>query len=94
METTAPRPDPAKLNRRVMTCGCADVGSVMEGGKWVRGCPYHGVTEPMDPQPQLAERIARCTCMGVKESSPNLAFFRYRPTLAFDSFYCGCKGWD
>lgn len=89
MATTAPRPE-----NRVMACGCADIGSVAEGGKWVRGCPMHGVTEPMDPQPDLARREARCYCGMLTPSKPSLAFFRMQPERKYDEYYCGCKGWD
>ncbi len=34
----------------------------------------------------------RCACQ--KPSSLSLAFFKYCPDKEFDSYYCGCIGWD
>lgn len=49
-------------------------------------------------------RKARCTyygsmvrgevCKSEQPSSLSLAFFERRPEKEFDSFYCGCYGWD
>lgn len=48
-----------------------------------------------DNQPNLAGRKARCLyCGSLKDSSPDLPFFEYRPDRKFDGFYDGCKGWD
>lgn len=46
--------------------------------------------------PDLSERKARCgSCRTLASSeNPALAFFSYRPDHEFDSFYCGCRGWD
>lgn len=33
-------------------------------------------------------------CMCEKPSSSELAFFSYQADKPFDSFYCGCFGWD
>lgn len=48
--------------------------------------------------PDLTGRTMRCSCImscKVKRpSDPAAAFFEHRPTAAFDSFYCGCDGWD
>lgn len=48
-----------------------------------------------DNQPNLTGRKARCLyCGSLKDSSPDLPFFEYRPDRKFDGYYCGCKGWD
>ena len=48
-----------------------------------------------DNQPNLAGRKARCLyCGSLKDSSPDLPFFEYRPDRKFDGYYCGCKGWN
>jgi hypothetical protein len=45
--------------------------------------------------PDLTGRMASCpNCSRQTPSSPNLAFFAYRPTAMTDSHYCGCRGWD
>jgi hypothetical protein len=50
----------------------------------------------IDPSPpDLRTREARCpSCDARRPSSPDLAFFEHTPTKPFDSFYCGCCGWD
>lgn len=60
---------------------------------------FNGVGSPAakiaSEQPDLTGRMARCgtTCKEVP-SSPNLAFFKHQPDRDFDSYYCGCRGWD
>jgi hypothetical protein len=44
--------------------------------------------------PDLRAREARCECDARKPSSPDLPFFEHRPSQPFDSFYCGCRGWN
>ena len=34
----------------------------------------------------------KCQC--VAESRPELAFFKAKPEAEFDTYYCGCQGWD
>ena len=34
------------------------------------------------------------TCTHERDSSVNSAFFSYKPDSEFDTFYCGCFGWD
>lgn len=43
----------------------------------------------------------KAICMGCKhgkantvESSMDLPFFQHRPDEEYDSYYCGCWGWD
>lgn len=33
-------------------------------------------------------------CKCETESSPSLAFFKSQPEKEFDSYYCGCMGWE
>jgi hypothetical protein len=33
-------------------------------------------------------------CRCVTESTPSLAFFKAMPEEEFDSYYCGCMGWE
>lgn len=48
-----------------------------------------------DKQIDLSERFAKCTeCGCIKPSNNNLPFFKYCPEKEYDSFYCGCCGWD
>ena len=38
--------------------------------------------------------IGKSSCECQKPSSTDLAFFCYQPDKEFDSYYCGCIGWD
>lgn len=43
----------------------------------------------------LDGRMANCDYCGRKVPSEwELPFFEYRPKYEFDSYYCGCMGWD
>ena len=48
----------------------------------------------------LEGRKARCHqhkrgCFGeFVDSSWNLPLFKYMPNAEYDSYYCGCRGWD
>jgi len=49
------------------------------------------------PEPDLSKRIAKCCyCNREKpsDSKLGLAFFEHCPSEEFDSYYCGCRGWD
>lgn len=44
---------------------------------------------------ELEGRKARCSyCGKTVESNLNLPFFEFRPDKEYDSYYCGCGGWD
>ena len=44
---------------------------------------------------ELDGRKAKCAMCGrEKDSDYNLPFFEYRPNEEYDSYYCGCIGWD
>ena len=54
-----------------------------------------------DSPPDLTGREARCggaqlrkRCRGPVPSATGLAFFGHRPDAKFDTYYCGCDGWD
>ena len=58
-----------------------------------------GAYEVDDSPPSLIGRKAICAYSATKrhgevDSSPNLAFFEYRPERQEDIYYCGCRGWD
>lgn len=46
------------------------------------------------PIKDLEGRIAKCYCDRDEPSRPDLVFFAYHPNAQFDSYYCGCRGWD
>ena len=48
-----------------------------------------------DTAPDLTGRKARCGyCGKLTDSKISLPFFEYRPNCKYDSYYCGCWGWD
>ena len=65
-----------------------------EKGKPV--CAICMCEEVDNERPNLAGRIARCTynCGHKTDSSFNLPFFRHNPDKEYDSYFCGCEGWD
>ena len=49
----------------------------------------------VDEKEDLTGRTAQCTsCNTKRDSSYDLAFFKYQPDKKMDSYYCGCRGWD
>lgn len=45
--------------------------------------------------PDMFGRVARCTyCKKEATSNTKLPFFSYTPDRVWDSYYCGCRGWD
>jgi hypothetical protein len=53
--------------------------------------------QPAEQKPDLTGRKARCICYKCKsevDSSFQLPFFEYRSSNKYDSYYCGCCGWD
>lgn len=57
--------------------------------------------------PSLEGRIAKCSCGATQPSDPDLAFFEHgryakgdpggpaiKRVYDYDTFYCGCRGWD
>lgn len=45
--------------------------------------------------PDLKNRMAKCIdCDKKRPSDEKLPFFQYCPEMEYDSFYCGCVGWD
>jgi hypothetical protein len=48
-----------------------------------------------DKQPDLKNRKAKCDyCKKTAKSNANLPFFEHKPEQKYDSYYCGCFGWD
>lgn len=87
----------------IMVCGCAAHGRV--AGKGGPYCITHGTHEVMDPQPDLAGRVAVCaSCDRERPSSEVAPYFLTLGGCKWcagkkldppkDLFYCGCRGWD
>lgn len=80
----------------MMKCGHAASG--ISNGKPCCSCCF-GIdpngTIIDDNPPSLEGRQARCAyCKRIVDSSPELAYFGYKPHLEYDDYYCGCRGWD
>lgn len=81
----------------LMGCGCA-ANATDSDGKPV--CAVHlGINagaEQVAEAPNLKGRRAKCCyrCGSESDSNLNLAFFEHRPNQEFDSYYCGCWGWN
>lgn len=80
----------------LMGCGHA-ANAIDKAGK-----PVCVICIGLDPRakaiiktPNLKGRRANCAYCGRSQSSDDdLAFFEYRPSKDFDSYYDGCRGWD
>ena len=79
----------------LMQCGCRAQAKTLV-------CVVHlgiapGAETPV-AAPDLTGREARCSYRhhprGTVASSLDLAFFTYHPDRPYDSYYCGCWGWD
>lgn len=86
------------MSKPLMQCGHAANAIDVQGKPVCAICigVDNGATLVADKQPSLEGRQARCCygCGNVVPSSLGLAFFEHRPGMQFDSYYCGCKGWD
>ena len=83
------------MSNLMMKCGCAANATTQVKGKEVPCCVIHVCTEVEEKKPSLHGRKARCFYGGnIVESSLDQAFFKYQPDCEFDSYYCGCYGWD
>jgi hypothetical protein len=65
-------------NPACVICGCFDIDKKIE-----------------KPTDGLEGRQAKCPdCGGTTESRWDLPFFKHNPDRKFDSYYCGCYGWN
>ena len=85
--------------KAMMNCGHAANATHSKTGQPV--CAIcSGLTPDADivvATPDLTGRSAVCgivTCLAAAPSSVELAFFEYRPRQEYDTYYCGCRGWD
>ena len=67
----------------------------LRNSKYDRNLGKYGNCEDFEADEVLDGRTARCAdCGSLEPSAPSLPFFMYRPDYAYDSYYCGCYGWD
>ena len=81
-----------------LVCGCSALATHQGSHDGLKSghpsCPIHDCCEIVEP-PNLDGRYARCPhCGTVKGSKLELPFFAYESDRMYDSYYCGCRGWD
>ena len=82
--------------KRLMKCGHIGYGETTDGKPYCIICDCDILDDaPLD----LTTRKARCPhCGKITQSSYNLPFFepkeKFNPKGQYDSYYCGCEGWD
>mgnify|MGYP007049958236 FL=1 len=58
-------------------------------------CAICDCAKVLSKEPDLHGRIAKCCyCSREKASNFSLPFFKYNEGKEYDSYYCGCEGWD
>jgi hypothetical protein len=93
----------------LMKCGHSANGErVIDENTRIPACVICGCTEIEENKPDLTGRKARCsyfgrtfthkgqrvTCHGEADSKYALPFFEHKPNNQYDTYYCGCFGWD
>lgn len=88
----------AQNNEVYLACGCLSNAIDQDNNP---ACSTHDGLMDTSPAelPDLMDRKAVCTQhkftpKKVVDSVITLPFFQYRPDMQFDSYYCGCWGWD
>lgn len=67
---------------------------------WCVICNCGEIVKTVEDNEGLKDRKAKCShhkfgCDGgITDSKWNLPFFEYKPTELYDSYYCGCWGWE
>jgi len=79
-----------------MKCGHVSQGLDRDGNYACKLCyPRPDSLIIVKEMPSLEGRKAKCSdCGKIVESSYDLPFFKYRNGEKFDSYYCGCCGWN
>lgn len=57
-------------------------------------CSYFGIVADGRNSESNYGSKKRRKCTAEQPSGTDLPFFSYQPNKDFDSFYCGCWGWD
>lgn len=82
---------------KIMKCGHTPNATTIDGKPICAIC--YGITPNAEileeKEIDLSQRKARCWCCGkVTTSNERLPFFELRLNAPYDSYYCGCDGWD
>lgn len=80
-------------SRPIMKCGCSGMGTANLKPCCLTHFPRPESLEVMDVLPDMSGRVARCEyCKAEAKSKEDLPFFQFGEN--YDSYYCGCRGWD
>jgi hypothetical protein len=80
------------MKKYLMKCGHVANAETFDGKPVCVICKCYEIA---NEQPIIIGRKAKCVwCGSERESSFNLPFFEYKPKQEYDSYYCGCGGWD
>jgi hypothetical protein len=82
---------------KMMKCGHASNSTTIDGKYICMICHgiNHGADEVDENPPNLTGRQAVCCCCpAIVDSNISLPFFESRPDSIYDSFFCGCQGWN
>lgn len=82
--------------KAMMACGhAANAVQVRNDGTKIPACAICSCTDIVDTPSFPEGREAKCTdCGRSAPSHMRLPFFAVKPNEPFDSYYCGCRGWD
>jgi hypothetical protein len=81
--------------KSVMACGHSAQGHTSDGKPVCVICAPIPAAYVKVERADLTGRKARCSDCGREvDSNYDLPFFEFRPTLATDSYYSGCYGWN
>ena len=75
---------------------CGHVNNATSNGKPACAiCTCFDVDHEVTGKEGLENRKAKCSdCGRISDSRWNLPFFSHNPDKEYDSYYCGCYGWD
>lgn len=81
------------MKKALLKCGCVSSAYTSDGEPF---CIVHDCFDVAEYNLELIKkRTAKCEyCKKKVESNLDLPFFEYKPEYDFDSYYCGCRGWD
>lgn len=80
-----------------MTCGHTANSKIWYNNEQHPYCAICGCSTTLNDfnKVDFTKRKMKCSQCGLTRTSiPTEAFFKYQPDKEYDSFYCGCDGWD
>ena len=79
-------------NKPLMKCGHIANAETNDGKPYCVICDCFEIAET---ELNFVGRKAKCYwCGKITESNETLPFFESKPNEDYDSYYCGCGGWD